>query len=93
MKHHKLGPEDWTRISQRAAAAAEAALQQSLLGATLLASPTSGELAYCLLFTLAWPMCTSSVHSCCCHHCCAAATVRPPLLLPCRVKTNYNLAC
>ena len=32
MKHHKLGPEDWTRISQRAAAAAEAAVQQSLLG-------------------------------------------------------------
>ena len=29
---HKLGPEDWTRISQRAAAAAEAALQQSQLG-------------------------------------------------------------
>lgn len=32
MKHHKLGLEDWTRISQRAAAAAEAALQQGLLG-------------------------------------------------------------
>ena len=28
----KLGPEDWSRISQRAAAVAEAALQQSLLG-------------------------------------------------------------
>ena len=43
---HKLGSEDWTRITQYAAAAAEAVLQQGLLAELQKSSGPAGASRY-----------------------------------------------